>query len=108
MKSYSINFIVDTDNAERDRIFHQKGMAENLDDVITQTYILYKQATQYIWKNMESAIFMDIRPNTMFSIECMLGNSCIKEETVLQLFFQIRKEHWLKSVRHYERNMAAL
>lgn len=92
MNTYTIKFKVRGDWIAADFEETAEIEASNLRELAEQTWDVFKRALFHIYKPMESAIFMELRPNPLFSLECKCNNESVEEEDVLQEFFKLRVE----------------
>ena len=89
--NYKLTFRVKGDHIVKDFELTKEYDAESLDDLASKAWQEYRQALHYIWKDMESGVFLEARPNKLMSIECSCDDhTCTKEMDVLHAFHRIR------------------
>ena len=88
---YKLTYRVKGDHIVEDFELTKEYDAASLDDLASKGWEEYRQALHFIWKDMESGVFLEPRPNSLMSIECHCNDdSCVCEEDVLNAFYRIR------------------
>ena len=92
MYTYRITIRVKGDHISPD--FEDGGDYEvsSLDELAVEAWEPFRRAMHYVWKDMESGIFMEPRPNSLMSIECYKGAALVDEMKVFDAYFKIRRE----------------
>lgn len=92
---YNISFTVKGDSVARGLSISDSAIeADSLDEMAKKSWDLYKKALRYIYKDMESAVFMEVRPNALLTAECSCDGQPINEEDALRAYFKIRIDEY--------------
>ena len=88
---YKLTYRVKGDHIAKDFELTNEYDADSLDELALEGWQDYRKALHYIWKDMESGVFLEPRPNALMSIECHCNDdNCTDEEDVLNAFYRIR------------------
>jgi len=94
---YHIIFRVKGDHIAPDLEIRETLYADSLDDLAKGTWKSFCKCTYFIWKRMESGVFMEPRPNSLMSIECDQA----EEMEIFDAFFNLRIDRYNKMKGKY-------
>ena len=75
---------------------------ETIDDLVVQSWDQYRRAMHFVWKDMESGLFLEPRPNKLMSIECSCNDGPVDEMDVFEAFHKIRIARAVNTVEHFK------